>query len=187
VLVVPRLLGWRTVTVLSGSMAPAYPVNTVLAIDPVDPAEVHKGDVIAFATEADRPMVTHRVVAIERNAGGLSFITKGDANEAADRDAVTASAVRGRVVFGVPYLGSFVRATHNPIGFAVILVLPAVLLIGQQARSIRRERRTAKASTEHWAPPLANEAVAGPEEFDFWTTMATEDRYYEELEHEVHA
>jgi hypothetical protein len=125
--------------------------------------------------------------AIEHNARGLSFITKGDANDQADRNAVTAPTVRGRVVFGVPYLGSFVRAVHNPIGFAVLLVLPGILLIGQEVRSLRRERRARKASTEPWAPPPATEVVVGSDEFDFWTTTANEQRYYEELEHEVHA
>jgi signal peptidase len=123
-LLLPRLLGWQVVTVMSGSMAPTYPVDAVLALDPVDPAKVREGDVIAFETESDRPMVTHRVVAITHDAGGLAFVTKGDANEEADIDPVAASAVRGRVVVGIPYLGSFVRVVHNPVGFAIFLVLP---------------------------------------------------------------
>ncbi len=185
ILVLPRLLGWRTVTVMSGSMAPAYPVDAELALAPVDPADVRVGDVIAFQTEADRPMVTHRVVSIDHDANGLKFVTKGDANNDADRDAVAASSVRGRVVFGVPYLGRFVRAIRNPVGFGALFVMPGVLLIGQEILAIRRDRRAKKAPTSPWPPPLAADAVAGPEVFDFWTTIATEDRYYEDLEREV--
>jgi hypothetical protein len=80
-LVVPPLLGWQVVTVLSGSMAPTYPVNAALAIRPIEAADVHEGDVIAFFTEEDRPMVTHRVLAIDTSGGQLTFVTKGDANE----------------------------------------------------------------------------------------------------------
>lgn len=138
---VPRLMGWRVVTVMSGSMAPAYPVDAVLAVDPVDPANVRTGDVIAFQLEADRPVVTHRVVEVQRDADGLSFVTKGDANEDADRDPVPATAVRGRVAFGIPHLGVFVRIVQTPLGFAALFALPGLLLIGQEVGAIRRERR----------------------------------------------
>jgi signal peptidase I len=188
-LVVPKLLGWKTVTVMSGSMSPTYAVDAVLAVDPVDPAKIRVDDVIVFRTEADRPLVTHRVVAVEHRADGLMFVTKGDANEDADRDPVAASAVRGRVVFGIPYLGAFIRAIHNPVGFAALFVLPGIILICQEILAIRREirdRRARKHSSTIWAPPLAANIVARPEIFDFWTTVATEDRYYDELERLVH-
>ena len=187
ILVLPRLLGWQTVTVMSGSMAPAYAVDAELALAPVDPADVRVGDVIAFQPEADRPMTTHRVVAIENHAGNLTFLTKGDANEDPDTNPVVASTVRGRVVFGVPHLGLFVRTVHNPIGFAALLVVPGLLLIGQEILTMRRDRRAKKAGTAPWAHPLAADAVAGPEVFAFWTTAATEARYFEELDDEVHA
>ena len=182
VLVLPRLLGWQVVTVMSGSMAPAYSVDAVLAIDPVDPTTVRVGDVIAFRTESDRPMVTHRVAAIQRDAVGLSFVTKGDANKEADTDPVMASAVRGRVAFGVPHLGLFVRAVHSPLGFLALVVLPGMLLIGQEIRNILRDRRTRQPSK---SPSPAAETLAGSSHFDFWTTDATEDRYAEELDREV--
>ncbi len=187
IFVLPRLLGWQTVTVMSGSMAPAYAVDAVLAIDSVDPAQIQQGDVIAFQPEADRPMITHRVVAIEQTAGGLQFVTKGDANEDPDTNPVPASAVRGRVVFGVPYLGLFVRTVRNPVGFAVLFVLPAILLIGQEILTLRRDRRRKNGPNGDSPPSLDAADDAGPEAFEFWTTPATEDRYREELEKEVHA
>lgn len=139
-LVVPQLLGWQLITLVSGSMAPTYPADSALIVKPVDPAAVSEGDVIVFVAEDDRPMVAHRVVAIETTAGRTAFVTKGDANEDPDYDLVLASDVRGRVVAGVPYLGLFVRAVHHPVGFALLLVLPALALIGQEIASIRRER-----------------------------------------------
>jgi signal peptidase len=141
VLAVPRLLGWQTVTVVSGSMAPAYAVDAVLAIEPVSPTELRVGDVIAFQPEADRPMITHRVVAIERDAGGLTFVTQGDANEDPDTNPVAPATVRGRVVFGVPHLGLFVRAVSNPVGFGALVIVPGIVLLVLEVLSIRRERR----------------------------------------------
>ena len=147
--VLPRLLGWQTVTVMSGSMAPAYAVDAVLAIDPVDPADIHTGDVIAFQTEADRPKTADDVDADD---------TKGDANEDADSNAVAASNVRGRVVFGVPYLGAFARTIRNPIGFTALVVVPGLLLIGQEILTIRRDRRSPKPTTVE-GPETSKEPV----------------------------
>lgn len=183
VFVLPRVLGWKVATVMSGSMSPAYKVDAVLAIRPVDSSSIREGDVIAFATEADRPLTTHRVIDIRRDASGLSFITKGDANEDPDTDAVPASALRGRVVFGVPHLGLFVRTVNNPIGFGLFIFVPGLILIGLDVRNVHRERGVTSADT--WLPPDAAERVAGPEGFDFWTTIADEERYYEALDHEV--
>ena len=192
-LVVPPLLGWQVVTVLSGSMAPTYPVNAALAIRPIEAADVHEGDVIAFFTEEDRPMVTHRVLAIDTSGGQLTFVTKGDANEDPDPDPMPASAVRGRVVAGVPYLGAFVRVVHQPLGFTLFLVLPALALIAQEILSMRRARSLTQASP---ATALTTDdtddisdtsepADAGFDDFDFWTTAADEDRYYRALDCEV--
>lgn len=139
-LVVPQLLGWQLITLVSGSMAPTYTTDSALLVKPVDADDVREGDVIVFLTEADRPMVAHRVVAIESTAGGTAFVTKGDANEDPDHDPVPASEVRGRVVAGVPYLGIFVRVVHHPVGFVLLLVLPALALIAEEIVSIRRER-----------------------------------------------
>jgi signal peptidase len=149
ILVVPRIAGWDVVTVLSGSMAPTYPTDSVLAVESVDPADIVVGEVIAFSPEPDALMVTHRVVSVSEGSDGLSFVTKGDANEDPDPRRVSASAVRGRVVFGVPRVGALVRAAHTPIGFFGLLVLPALLVIAQEARSIRRNLRTSATSPRH--------------------------------------
>lgn len=149
ILLVPRLAGWEVVTVLSGSMAPTYPADSVLAIESADPADIEAGDVVAFTPEADALMVTHRVVSVSEGSDGLSFVTKGDANEDPDLSLVAASAVQGRVVFGVPMLGKLVRVAHTPVGFFALLLLPAVFVIGHEARSIRRTLRENAAQPRH--------------------------------------
>ncbi len=185
VLVAPRLLGWQVVTVVSGSMAPTYPVDTVLAITPVDPTDVRQGDVIAFEVESDRPLVAHRVMAIERAAGQLSFITKGDANDGADSDPVAASAVRGRVIFGTPHLGLFVRFVQGQLGFMALFVLPCIALIAHELLVVWRDRRAGTIDApprRPTSPALTVGSIQGGDLAEFWTMIATEDRYYEELD-----
>ena len=67
--------------------------DLVLTVD-VAPEEVAVGDIIRFRSgDVD---ILHRVVEV-RNAGGLEFITRGDANNVNDPP-LPASAVEGRVV-----------------------------------------------------------------------------------------
>jgi signal peptidase I len=134
-LIVPSLIGWQMVTVLSGSMAPAYPTDSVLAVEPVPAADVRAGDVIAYRVDPDTPLVTHRVIEVRT---GPVFVTKGDANEDPDAKPVAAADLRGRVVLGVPALGGFIRAVHRPAGFVLLLVVPALLVVGQQFLAHRR-------------------------------------------------
>jgi signal peptidase I len=164
VLVVPRIAGWDIVTVLSGSMTPTYPTDSVLAIESIDPAKIEAGDVIAFKPEPDAAMVTHRVVSVDESETGLSFVTKGDANEDPDSNPVLASAVHGRVVFGVPLLGKLIRTAHTPFGFFVLLVLPALFVIVHEARSIRRTLREGRedgAATDETAAAALPSAIEG--------------------------
>lgn len=142
VMVMPRLFGWQVVDVLSGSMTPTYPIRSVLAVESVDPADVRAGDVIAFRRQGDaNVLVTHRVVSVERRDGELTFVTKGDANDTPDREPVRAANVRGRVVFGVPHLGRIVQVIRSPIGFALLLLVPAAAVIVHEAVSIDRTLR----------------------------------------------
>lgn len=144
-LLVPRLLGWQVDTVLSGSMTPAYPVGSVLFVKPVSPPTVEVGDVITFRTGArDGTPVSHRVVSVDHSSGELSFVTKGDANEDADPTPVGASALQGRVAFGVPLLGRFVRAVRTPVGFSLLLfVFGLTLMAGPFSHLARTRRRSA--------------------------------------------
>jgi signal peptidase len=107
--VVPTMAGGHTLTVLSGSMAPALPVGSVVVDRPTATGSLRVGDVITYATTdevSQAPvMITHRVIAIDASSSGPVFTTKGDANNVADDRPVTAAQVRGKVWYHVPYVG----------------------------------------------------------------------------------
>jgi signal peptidase I len=79
----------RIVTVLTGSMTPGIPIDTLVVAAPVTAQDVTVGQVIvfmppaAFTTPGARPMV-HRVASIATVKGVLEIRTKGDANAAVD-------------------------------------------------------------------------------------------------------
>jgi signal peptidase len=106
---VPALVGGHALTVLSPSMVPALPPGSVLVDRPVAADSVRVGDVITYATTDEVSgvpiLITHRVVAIESNSAGPTFITQGDANNAADDRPVEGAQIRGKVWYHVPYIG----------------------------------------------------------------------------------
>ncbi len=110
--------------VYTGSMEPAIPVGSVVMIKIVNPDDLKIGDVICFKVSGPES-VTHRILSI---ANG-TFITKGDANNGPDIWAVEKQNVIGKVEMTIPlvgYLGYFVR---TPIGFAIMIIIPASGLV----------------------------------------------------------
>jgi signal peptidase I len=116
--------GGAALAVLSGSMTPGLPVGGMAFVRPVDVASVQPGDVITFQREPGGPeLVTHRVLAVDDAGGSPVFTTKGDANEDPDVDPVPASAVRGKLWFGVPHVGRLAAVLHSPKGAGLLVVL----------------------------------------------------------------
>jgi signal peptidase len=127
-LVAAWLLGWQLASVLSGSMSPTYSMGSLVVVGPVDPADVEIGMAIAFQDPDDPTrLVAHRVVSIAPG-DALAFTTKGDANATADAAPVPARFVRGRVLWGVTYLGTLMDWLQWPRSFVVLVVVPCVLL-----------------------------------------------------------
>ena len=147
-MVVPRLMGWQPVVVLSGSMEPTIPMGGMAFLAPVHPEQIKAGDVISYRLGNAR--VTHRVVEVGKDAeGALAFRTKGDANDDADAGMVPASQVQGREVWVVPYAGrvsSFIRSRD---GFRLMIFLPALVIVATSVFSIvaemNKQRRKAAA------------------------------------------
>jgi len=115
-------------------MEPKYPVGSIVMVAPVDPQQVAVGDVISFATEGKR--VTHRVMAISEEAGGRSFVTKGDANDVNDSTSVQSASIIGRVRGDIPWAGVVFSWASTPLGMGLLAGgLVALLLLGVLGRS----------------------------------------------------
>lgn len=100
-LLVPNLLGYKSLAVLSGSMEPEIPVGSIVYAKGVDAGELAVGDVITYRLNGDT-LVTHRIEEIDPES--QEIITKGDANENSDGAPVSFSSIVGRVAFHLPFL-----------------------------------------------------------------------------------
>jgi signal peptidase len=142
VTVIPRAVHGVALTVLTGSMTPTIPVGSVVVVRPVDPGTLHVGDIITFQKKAAKAeFITHRIVSIHTNTAPVTLTTKGDANRGADVAPVPVTAVRGRVLFHVPYLGTIRSAIGTSGGGLLLLLLGLVAYAIQQLASGLRDRR----------------------------------------------
>lgn len=137
VFLLPRFSSWRFDTVLSGSMEPALPIGSVVAIKPVEATDISVGDIIAY--NSGETLITHRVLEITNERDDSLFVTKGDANEEADTSLVSASSLVGKVVFDVPYLGYLASFIHSRLGFILTIIVPGLVIIALELRNLWRE------------------------------------------------
>ncbi len=105
-IIVPKASGAKPLTVLSGSMTGTYDIGDVVVVKPVDTAHLAVGDVITFQPRSEDPtLTTHRIVGINVGSEGTSYVTQGDANDAADLSPVEPAQIQGTVWYSVPKLG----------------------------------------------------------------------------------
>ncbi|UOY03573.1 signal peptidase I [Blastococcus sp. PRF04-17] len=140
----PHLLGYRTMTMLTASMAPEIDPGDVTVVTPISVSEVTEGMVIAYHKPIDdRSLVTHRVVSVEKTNGTVTVQTKGDANDAIDPWTATLegdTAYEVRAV--IPELGHLIQALRAPVVTEVLLYGAPTLLVGWVLLTIWRPTPT---------------------------------------------
>lgn len=145
--VIIKILGWNMFSVDSGSMAPLYPVDTLIVLQDISPEEIQTGDVITYVLNEDGLLVTHRVVDVDRE--NQLFTTKGDANNNEDPPVMWGNVV-GKVVLGIPLIGKPIRfltdPANRPLVIGIIVALFAVSLIWDLL--VRRRKKSPQLATE---------------------------------------
>lgn len=128
-LLVPRAMGIRSFSILSGSMTPTYGVGSLVYVKPEAAAEYQPGDPITFMADEDT-VVTHRITQVvpdEEDPTLVRYQTKGDANADVDGTLVHPQNVLGKVVFNIPYLGYLLTWLMQPPGLYIAII---VLVVG---------------------------------------------------------
>ncbi len=134
---VPGLPQLEVKIVKSGSMEPSIMTGGVVVVAPA-PA-YQNGEVITFADQNASIPTTHRIVETYAENGQTWFVTKGDANDSVDALPVAEGEVVGRVLLTVPYVGFLFDFARQPLGFALLIVLPALLIVLGEVEKIWRE------------------------------------------------
>ena len=134
---------FKVMVVQSGSMAPAIKMGSVVAVKPADDYKI--GDIITFGPYSrTKAPTTHRIFDIKVVNGQPRYITKGDANNAPDQREISKRDILGKVLFSVPYLGYAVEFAKKPAGFALIIIVPAAVIISDEVKKIYNEIKKKK-------------------------------------------
>lgn len=146
----PQLFGYRTYTVLSGSMEPTLHTGDIVLNQRVSPLEARVGDVVTFRDPENKTrLITHRVRSIQHSDGLVRFVTKGDANNTTETWAIAENGTIGRARFHVWKLGYALFFIGGRYGRLAFIVVPSVLLGWYELRKIwRRPRRPAPTPEE---------------------------------------
>jgi len=115
----PTVFGSSYSIVVSGSMEPTLSINDLVIIKEYDSYAVN--DIVTY--KSGSKFVTHRIIEVVE--GG--FITKGDANNGND-PIVSASNIKGKIVFIIPKIGNFIEWLKTPIGLITMLIIVFMLL-----------------------------------------------------------
>src|SRR3954470_21117713 len=127
----PHVLGYRTMTMLTGSMSPQIDPGDVVISTPLDVHDVTEGMIISYHIPIDdHRVVTHRVVSVDHGAdGAVTVQTKGDATTAEDP---WQAALQGDTAYQVravvPEIGHAIQWLREPVvSKALVYGAPALL------------------------------------------------------------
>ena len=128
---------YKSYVVQSGSMEPSIRVGDVIIIH--KNPEYFKTEVITFKDE-EQHTVTHRILE-STPATTPVYITKGDANQAADTAEVPQKNVIGKVVLVVPKIGYAIQFIRTPWGLILTILVPAILILSDEIKTLYRSLR----------------------------------------------
>lgn len=151
VLIIPKVMGYEEMAVLTGSMEPEYPVGSLIYVKEKDPETLQVGDVITYRLSEDT-VVTHRIVEIDTE--DQTVTTKGDANESNDGQPVAFDSIVGKAEYKIPYLGFISMNIKTPkgiiaiCGILVVIILltfiPEIFSDEEEKKTERKEKKSGK-------------------------------------------
>ena len=137
----PHVFGYRTMTMLTGSMAPEIEPGDITVVTPLAIQDVTAGMVIAYHIPIDdHHLVSHRVISVEHGTDGSVMVqTRGDANDAVDPwQAILHGDTAYQVRAVIPELGHAIQALRTPVVSQALVYGAPTLLAGWLLLSIWR-------------------------------------------------
>lgn len=135
---IPSILGYRFMSVLTGSMRPELEPGDMAVVKTISPEKIKPGDIITFKMDGNM-LVTHRVINVDDRGGSLMFETKGDANNVKDEKQVSPEQIVGVMVFSIPYGGYVTSFIKTRPGIIIAIMIPAILLTLLELKTILSE------------------------------------------------
>jgi len=129
----------KVFVVVSDSMEPVIKTGSIVFTTSVDVAQIKIGDIVAFTSPSNpKEQILHRIFSI-KSTSPLLFKTKGDHNNYPDPWDLMGAGILGKQIFIIPYLGYFAAFIKTPLGFILLIVLPALWFIISQIFYIKKQ------------------------------------------------
>lgn len=118
-----KLIGFRSYTVLSGSMEPEFYPGDMVITQHKGKADIKVNDIVTYR-DNEGVIITHRIVE-ETDEG---YITKGDNNNVNDAEVLKEENIIGEVKFSIPKIGYVMNLLSDPKAIAIEMILLAVFI-----------------------------------------------------------
>ncbi len=115
-----EIIGYRTYTVLSGSMEPKFYPGDIVITKHKNKTDIKLNDIVTYK-DSEGVVITHRI--IKETPEG--YITKGDNNNVEDAEILTKDNIIGEVKFSIPKIGYLINFLSKPMVVAVEMILLA--------------------------------------------------------------
>lgn len=137
-----RFVGLSSYVVMGGPAEPLMPIGSLVLVAPVPTGSVRIGDLVTVTLPDG--ILTHRVVAIDRDASGELFTLRDDATPAPEPVVVQPSPVVGRPWVAIPTLGyavTYAEAYSSPIFIGLVVWILFVFAMRALAPYMATSRR----------------------------------------------
>lgn len=138
-----NMIPFKSMIVLSGSMSPALKPGDLIIDKNIEAKDIKLGDIITYKLN-NNIIITHRVTDIVNRNEEIFFKTKGDANNVEDEALISEDKVIGKYALKIPYAGFALNFIKGKMGFALFIIIPAVLLIIDNFKTINKEFKKLK-------------------------------------------
>lgn len=136
----PNVLGYKTFSIISGSMSPTIKVGDIVIVKEEKNLKVN--DIISFRREGE--IITHRIINIAEEKNQKKYITKGDSNNAVDDSYVYYKDIEGKVIKRIPKLGSVMMILQKRIVILLIIFIFVVSYLSDLKRNNKKKIRKQK-------------------------------------------
>lgn len=140
---IPDFLGYKSFVIVSGSMEPTIMTGDAILVKEVSENEIKINDIISFSQEGT--IVTHRITEMIEENGVKKYKTKGDNNNAEDKEKITYEKIEGKYQFKIRQFGVIVEILKNKITL-ILLILTIIFIYYYRGRienrkKLRKEKR----------------------------------------------
>ena len=136
----PDFLGYKPLICASNSMSNIFELGDLTITKQVSEKELHEGDIITFWDSKHKTVITHRIEDITVTEDGeKEYTTKGDMNNAADKEKVKYEQIEGKCIYYVKYIGNIILALQQPAGLIIAFLIPLIIYANVYRRKLKKE------------------------------------------------